>query len=80
MLIGIKDVLMDAPYNGFAGKNWFYSKYDIDNKIIGTQWLPTGNFFDKKTKKNSSYFVLLNPKDNEYTNKTIIVKSMYKHY
>ena len=76
----MKDVLMDAPYEGRAKRNWFYPLYDKnDNSIIGTQWLPTENFFKKKP-KNTPYFVLKNAKENEFTNKTILVKSTYKHY
>lgn len=48
MFIGIKDVLMNSPYQGWAGKNWFYPAYDKDGNIIGTQWIPTGDFFSKQ--------------------------------
>ena len=37
LFIGIKDVLMNEPYQGWAGKNWFYPAYhNQTGEIIGT--------------------------------------------
>ena len=39
-LIGLKEVLFNKNYKSKYNHNWFYSLYDKEGNIIGTQWLP----------------------------------------
>lgn len=70
---------MNKPYEGWGGKNWFFPAYNAETKQIdGTQWIPTGYDHGTKTENNQQYFKMFNLYDKDYTNKTDLVKSMYK--
>ena len=70
---------MSQPYEGWGGKNWFFPSYDYETKEInGTQWIPAGEDYGTKLENNDSFFKILNRRDKDYTNKTLLVKSMYR--
>ena len=50
----------------------FYSMYDVDGKIIGTQWLGDHKWLGKEEKEvqNKSFYKLPNYEDADYIYKT----------
>jgi hypothetical protein len=68
----------------------FYSMYDSNGVIIGTQWLGNGNWLGEgddhlnqkeRTKvENESFYKLTNLEDKDYMFKTSLAKSLYRTY
>ena len=78
--IGMKIVLFNDKIETFNNANPFYSMFDKNGLIVGTQWIPYNDRISKYYEKHGIFYQLPNSNAKEYRYETSFVKSNFFHY
>ena len=78
--IGMKVVLFMDKLETANNTNPFYSMFDKDGKIIGTQWIPCTDRISKSYEKHGVFYQLKNSEHKDYRYESDFVKSNFFYY
>jgi len=76
----MKIVLFNDKLDSANNTNPFYSMFDENNKICGTQWIPCTDRISKSYEKHGTFYQLRNPEAKEFRYESDFVKSNFIYY